>query len=378
MTKGYHNYRGRGRKRRQQIVLAAVLVAVILAAAAFLVIQNYIVYDDAGKAHIEWPFRKEEPQPDQQEPGVPDGEVTIDYVDTGYAPHLETLHAQMLETNILRQDPQAVLDSLTENAFAVETKRVNGSITYTTAVEVPQQVDVAQYDTMANLQTLLAGDAYSIARMSVFCDSYFVRAYPDAAMRVESGSFWYDAASMAWLDPTNPQVLVYITTLCQEYAQLGFDEIALDYFSYPTAGRLDSIAGLEGVDKVQVLTDFVQSLRAGGDRQLSCEINRKDIPADVLSVYFDKALVCVPVFCPKIPLIFVYSCVKGLLAIGGQIPYNENIPKISTCLRANKEREDAHDKETTCLTAEPAVGAVPADRHRMGRCPGCPGSSGGV
>ena len=180
MTKGYHNYRGRGRKRRQQIVLAAVLVAVILAAAAFLVIQNYIVYDDAGKAHIEWPFRKEEPQPDQQEPGVPDGEVTIDYVDTGYAPHLETLHAQMLETNILRQDPQAVLDSLTENAFAVETKRVNGSITYTTAVEVPQQVDVAQYDTMANLQTLLAGDAYSIARMSVFCDSYFVRAYPDA------------------------------------------------------------------------------------------------------------------------------------------------------------------------------------------------------
>lgn len=295
MTKGYHNYRGRGRKRRQQIVLAAVLVAVILAAAAFLVIQNYIVYDDAGKAHIEWPFRKEEPQPDQQEPGVPDGEVTIDYVDTGYAPHLETLHAQMLETNILRQDPQAVLDSLTENAFAVETKRVNGSITYTTAVEVPQQVDVAQYDTMANLQTLLAGDAYSIARMSVFCDSYFVRAYPDAAMRVESGSFWYDAASMAWLDPTNPQVLVYITTLCQEYAQLGFDEIALDYFSYPTAGRLDSIAGLEGVDKVQVLTDFVQSLRANLPDSVKVSIVLRSEPAadfglspEMLAQNFDR------------------------------------------------------------------------------------------
>ena len=295
MTKGYHNYRGRGRKRRQQIVLAAVLVAVILAAAAFLVIQNYIVYDDTGKAHIEWPFRKEEPQPDQQEPGVPDGEVTIDYVDTGYAPHLETLHAQMLETNILRQDPQAVLDSLTENAFAVETKRVNGSITYTTAVEVPQQVDVAQYDTMANLQTLLAGDAYSIARMSVFCDSYFVRAYPDAAMRVESGSFWYDATSMAWLDPTNPQVLVYITTLCQEYAQLGFDEIALDYFSYPTAGRLDSIAGLEGVDKVQVLTDFVQSLRANLPDSVKVSIVLRSEPAadfglspEMLAQNFDR------------------------------------------------------------------------------------------
>ena len=51
MTKGYHNYRGRGRRRRQQIALAVALVVVIIAAAAFLVIQNYIVYDDAGKAY---------------------------------------------------------------------------------------------------------------------------------------------------------------------------------------------------------------------------------------------------------------------------------------------------------------------------------------
>ena len=98
--------------------------------------------------------------------------------------------------------------------------------------------------------------------MSVFCDSYFVRAYPDAALRVESGSFWYDAASMAWLDPSHPQTLVYITSLCQEYAQLGFDEIALDYFSYPTTGRLESIGGLADTDRVQVLTDFIKSLRA--------------------------------------------------------------------------------------------------------------------
>ena len=214
MTKGYHNYRGRG--RRQKRLLAVVLVLVILAAVAYLVIQNYIVYDDAGKAHIEWPFRKDEPQADTQEPTIPDNDVTIDYVDNGYTPHLEALHARMLPTDVLRQDPRTVLDSLAESAFAVETKRVNGSITYTTAVAVPEQVDVAQYDTMTNLRTLLAGDAYSIARMSVFCDSYFVRAYPDAALCVESGSFWYDADSMAWLDPSNPQVLVYITTLCQE------------------------------------------------------------------------------------------------------------------------------------------------------------------
>ncbi len=296
MTKGYHNYRGRG--RRQKRLLAVVLVLVILAAVAYLVIQNYIVYDDAGKAHIEWPFRKDAPQADTQEPAIPDGDVTIDYVDNGYMPHLEELHARMLPADVLRQDPQTVLDSLTESAFAVETKRVNGSITYTTAVAVPEQVDVAQYDTMTNLQTLLAGDAYSIARMSVFCDSYFVRAYPDAALCVESGSFWYDADSMAWLDPSNPQVLVYITTLCQEYASLGFDEIALDYFSYPTTGQLDSIAGLENVDRLQVLTDFVKSLRANLPDTMKLSIVLRSelsadfgLSADLLAENFDRVYV---------------------------------------------------------------------------------------
>ena len=296
MTKGYHNYRGRG--RRQKRLLAVVLVLVILAAVAYLVIQNYIVYDDAGKAHIEWPFRKDAPQADTQEPVIPDGDVTIDYVDNGYMPHLEELHARMLNADVLRQDPRTVLDSLTESAFAVETKRVNGSITYTTAVAVPEQVDVAQYDTMTNLRTLLAGDAYSIARMSVFCDSYFVRAYPDAALCVESGSFWYDADSMAWLDPSNPQVLVYITTLCQEYADLGFDEIALDYFSYPTTGQLDSIAGLENVDRLQVLTDFVKSLRANLPDTVKLSIVLRSelsadfgLSADLLAENFDRVYV---------------------------------------------------------------------------------------
>ena len=50
MTKGYHNYRGRG--GRQKRLLAVVLVLVILAATAFLVIQNYIVYDEIGRAHV--------------------------------------------------------------------------------------------------------------------------------------------------------------------------------------------------------------------------------------------------------------------------------------------------------------------------------------
>lgn len=80
-----------------------------------------------GKAHIEWPFRKDEPQPDDNAtPPVSQDDVNIDYVDNGYAPHLQELHAQMLPGNALRQAPETVLADLTEDAFAVEVKRVNG------------------------------------------------------------------------------------------------------------------------------------------------------------------------------------------------------------------------------------------------------------
>ena len=141
--------------------------------------------------------------------------------------------------------------SLVSHAEEEARKRVSG---------LRQEVEAEQYDTMDNLTALLADDRYAIARMSVFCDSYFVRAYPDAALRVESGSFWYDAASMAWLDPSHPQTLVYITSLCQEYAQLGFDEILLTDCGFPTQlshhraagvhrrlGRHGSGAGADGL-----------------------------------------------------------------------------------------------------------------------------------
>ena len=215
---------------------------------------------------------------------TPQDDVNIDYVDNGYAPHLQELHAQMLPGNALRQAPETVLADLTEDAFAVEVKRVNGSITYATGVDIPQEVEAEQYDTMDNLTALLADDRYAIARMSVFCDSYFVRAYPDAALRVESGSFWYDAASMAWLDPSHPQTLVYITSLCQEYAQLGFDEILLTDCGFPTQGDLDSLRAVE--EKEETLETFCRQLQGAlADTPVTLSVmgQRDSVTADPVS-----------------------------------------------------------------------------------------------
>ena len=293
MTKGYHNYRGRS--RRQKRLLAVVLVLVILAALAFLVIQNYIVYDDQGHARVELPFAKKESAPDPETPPVTGEDVNIDYIDNGYAPVLQPLQARLLPSAVLRQDPQATLAAFNEEAFAITVKRNNGAITYDTAMELPAEVEAERENSLENLQALLASDRYAVARMSVFCDSYFVRAYPDAALHWEGGDFWYDADAMAWLDPSHPQTLVYTTQLCQEYAALGFDEILLDYFSYPTTGELSAIGGLTDTDRVQVLTDFVKSLRANLPENVKLSIVLRSavseefgLSADLLAKNFDR------------------------------------------------------------------------------------------
>ena len=253
---GYNAYHGRSSAKK--VILIIALVLIILGAVGYLLAQNYIVYDDAGQAHLELPKRQ---KPQKAGGDLPEGNVNIEYVEPPekWLP-VEEIHATQLEQGALRWDPATILASADE-AMVIDTKLINGAITYTTGVEVPPQIHVEKYDTMANLKALLADDRYTVARMSVLCDSYFVRAHNEAALHWENGMFWYDTDGWAWVDPTNADVLGHNTALCREYADLGFDEIMLDYFSYPLSGRTDAIVLDEDLDKVAVLQSFAESLR---------------------------------------------------------------------------------------------------------------------
>ena len=70
-TKGYHRYRGRN--TRGKVALVVVLVLILLAAVAYLLTQEYVVYDDEGKAHLELPWSRKEPEkPQPDSTPVPD------------------------------------------------------------------------------------------------------------------------------------------------------------------------------------------------------------------------------------------------------------------------------------------------------------------
>ena len=65
-TQGYSRYRGRGGGHKTGLVI--VLVLILLAAVAYLVSQRYLVYDETGKAHWDFPFiHREESGQEQPE-----------------------------------------------------------------------------------------------------------------------------------------------------------------------------------------------------------------------------------------------------------------------------------------------------------------------
>ena len=59
-----------------------------------------------------------------------------------------------------------------------------------------------------------------------------------------------------------PETQQYLADLCAECASLGFDEILLDQFTYPTVGRLDRLQTGD-VEKTAVLAALTVRLREG-------------------------------------------------------------------------------------------------------------------
>ena len=189
-TKGYHRYRGRN--TRGKVALVVVLVLILLAAVAYLLTQEYVVYDDEGKAHLEMPWSRKEPKKPQ-----PDSTPVPDDVDiTREEPQrqkVEAIHAWELPYGCLGSDPGYLLTD--REAVAVNVKMYDGSVAYHTAVSLPEGILTGGNATSRNLQTILDSDCYTVARLACFCDNAYADAMGDrAALCTAEGVLYRDGS----------------------------------------------------------------------------------------------------------------------------------------------------------------------------------------
>ena len=262
-TKGYSSYHGRVSPGK--IALIVVLVLILLGAIAYLVVQNYLVYDESGQVHLELPFFQEKDndggtEPDGSgQPGLDDAD--FDRVEPEF-PHVkvQALHGVRLPDDCLWWGADYIMTKLAPEDMVLAVKRTTGGITYATEAQPPQGVVVETGRPLDCLKSLLSADRWTVGHIVCFSDSAFARARTDCALTREDGALWYDDQGQAWLDPTDPEVLRYLTALCKECGELGFDEVLFDNFYVPSDS---SIAwDTEAITPVAALEDCAENLTA--------------------------------------------------------------------------------------------------------------------
>lgn len=251
-TKGYNSYRGR--MSGGKIVLIVVLALVLVGALAYLALQNYVVYDEAGNATIDLPFfhRKDDRDDKTDDSTVNGTGDRDDIVDTVVPEHphvkVAALHGTRLPDDCLWWGADYIMNTLAPEDLVLAVKRTTGGITY-------------------------------------------ARSVPETALVREDGQLWYDAEGQVWLDPTDPQVLQYITALVKECGELGFKEVLLDQFCYPadTTGVANTAA-----DPAQVLADFAENLRSALPEGTALSVvvrNTADLDIAQMAELFDRLYV---------------------------------------------------------------------------------------
>ncbi len=294
-TKGYSSYHGRVSPGK--IALIVVLVLILLGAITYLVVQNYLVYDESGQVHLELPFFKPKDGEDTEQPS--DGQTGLDDADFDRVepefPHVKVsaLHGVRLPDDCLWWGADYIMTKLAPEDMVLAVKRTTGGITYATEAQPPQGVVVETGRPIDCLKTLLAADRWTVGHIVCFSDNAFAQSRTDCALVRADGGLWYDAAGQAWLDPTDPEVLRYLTALCKECGELGFSEVLLDSFCYPSSGDTAAIANDDG-DRAQILTDVAKTLRSSLPEGVALSVTYRgsgDLTLAQLADLFDRIYV---------------------------------------------------------------------------------------
>ena len=249
-------------------VIAIVLgAAVVLALAGVLLLQQYIVYTENGPRLELPPFlqmlRREDPDgsaslPDPGSVSVvempPDG--------SGSEPEQEKagFALSLPVSDVTDGSAGAKLEQAGAEALILEVKDRKGRLAWLSEQAVAERSGVngtrAEGDA---LRAWNAGEVYTVARVCCFRDDSAPYYHNALALRRGEGN-WRDELGLRWLSPAQSRSQAYIAGLCGELAELGFDEIVLEQFSFPTRGKTENINRGDSYDPARFAGQLEQLL----------------------------------------------------------------------------------------------------------------------
>ncbi len=251
------SYRARRRWRSLGMFLGGLTAVVLVVWGCWLLwLGRYVVYSrDAALLDFDWqtPGAFVTAQKPQREP------VTIVYDDGKelvqvQSKDLQRLSGVYITTSMLTEDLEAVERLIWEqpkgSAIMLELKSGGGNFYYETAIPDAPISSRVNTDGVAQLiKNLRKSDYYILAAVPAFRDrAYGLENTSQGILHSSGGYLWAGLDKCYWLDPANAAVVSYLTSVCTELRDLGFDEVVLTDFSFPPTEAI-----LYEGDRVQAL-----------------------------------------------------------------------------------------------------------------------------
>ena len=242
----------RGRRKRLNVlgvVFGALAALILLTVVLFFGLQKYIVFEHDGvRVALPGAAAGEDGALPNDETAPEQVNAVLEITDPDYsavpAAAGEGL-ADMAAVFVPAQDVSmsgvgrymSVMSSYGANALVLEVKPVSGQLVW--ASSSPTAAAYSLNGTL-DLEAMVAAlrqqdeddELYLVAQLSCCIDGLLAERCPSAALRFATGAAYADSEG-AWLDPYSATVSAYLTELCSELAEMGFDELLLKSLSLP-------------------------------------------------------------------------------------------------------------------------------------------------
>ena len=127
-----------------------------------------------------------------------------------------------------------ITDKTNINTLVIDAKTDNGHILFESDNDLSKQMNNirSKYDEFT-IREYKNKNLYLIARVVVFQDPIFAKAFPNEAVFDTAKNSIYSQDGQYFIDPSSKLAQRYILDISKEACLLGFDEIQFDYIRYP-------------------------------------------------------------------------------------------------------------------------------------------------
>ncbi len=183
------------------------------------------------------------------------GLETVEYPDNPLRDDLRGIHITLENLIKNKEELKRLARETGINTLVVGLKGLDGQLYYES--EVPQHYYNDTSEVLANpliskedlidlVKEMENAGFYMVGRMETFADNSYAADHPESAVTMTDTGELAVLSESHWASPYVRDVWEYNGALAKEFAELGFDEVELDYCRFPDAGtRLEADGKIE-------------------------------------------------------------------------------------------------------------------------------------